>query len=84
MLSFIRSGHKVEENRIGLVLLLLREGSIWDAAKFYQEEVGVSLAEAKQRVRMLARAHGIRCHSNGIVPLAILAMATLLGVLCSF
>lgn len=74
----------MEEKRVGLVLMLLREGSLWHAIKLYQEEVGVSFAVAKRSVRELARIHEIRCRRHGIVPFALVALAGLLGILFGF
>ena len=74
----------MEEKRVGLVLLLLREGSLWHAVKLYQEEVGVSFSVAKRRVVELARAHGIQPRRRGLLPFAIVALVGLLGMLLGF
>lgn len=49
----------VEESRIGLILMLLREGSTRHAVKVYQEEADVSFFSAQRSVYELARQHGI-------------------------
>jgi len=74
----------VEEKRVGLVLLLLREGSLWHAIKLYQEDVGVSFAVARERVVDLARTHGIRHRRRGFLPFVLIALAGLAGMLLGF
>ena len=73
----------VEESRIGLVLMLLREGSFRHAIKVYQEEADVSFARAKKAVRALAAQHGISGRRISVLPLALIGLASLLGLLLS-
>lgn len=73
----------VEESRIGLILLLLREGSTQHAVKVYQEEAEVSYAVALRSVRDLARQHGIDLPRSSLLPLALIALAGLLGLALS-
>jgi hypothetical protein len=63
--------------------MLLREGSTRHAVKVYQEEADVSLAAARQSVRRLAAQHGIAVRRGAAIPLALLALAGLLGFLLS-
>jgi hypothetical protein len=73
----------VEENRIGLILLLLREGSTAHAVKAFQEEADVSYFVARRRVLELAEQHGIQLPRRSIVPLLLIALASLLGLTLS-
>ncbi len=73
----------MEESRIGLVVMLLREGSFLDAVKVYQDEAGISYRAAKKSVRELARDHAIVIRRVSLVPLLLVALAGLLGVLLS-
>ncbi len=73
----------VEESRIGLILMLLREGSMRHAIRVYQEEADVSFWTAKQSVHELAQQHGIEVRRSSLLPLALLALASLLGLALS-
>ena len=73
----------MEESRIGLVVMLLREGSFLDAVNVYQEEAGVSFRAAKRNVRELRADHSIAIRRISLVPLLLIALAGLLGVLLS-
>ena len=73
----------MEENRIGLILMLLREGSTATAVKVYQEEADVSYIAAQRSVRELAQQHGIRLRRRSLLPLALIALAGLLGLALS-
>ncbi len=73
----------MEESRIGLILMLLREGSARQAIQVYQEEADVNYWAAKQSVRDLAHRHGIAVRRRSLLPLAILALASLLGLVLS-
>jgi hypothetical protein len=73
----------VEETRIGLVLLLLREGSTRHAVEVYQEEADVSFAVARRSVRDLARKHGIRLRRRSVLPLLLIVLAGLAGLVLS-
>ncbi len=80
---FSGRGSTVEENRIGLILMLLREGSTRHAIEVYQEEAGVSFWTAKKSVRELAQQHGITIGHHFLIPLAVIALASLLGFVLS-
>lgn len=73
----------MEESRIGLILMLLREGSARHAIQVYQEEADVNYWAAKQSVRDLARKHGIAVRRSSLLPLAILVLASLVGLVLS-
>ena len=73
----------MEENRIGLILMLLREGSTRHAIKVFQEEADVSYFVARRSVYDLARQHGVDVRRHSLVPLALIALAGLLGLLLS-
>lgn len=72
-------GEPVEDNRVGLVLMLLREGNTRQAIQVFQEEAEVNLPVARQSVFALAREHGIPVRRGSMVPLALLAVAILLA-----
>jgi hypothetical protein len=66
----------VEDNRVGLVLMLLREGSTQQAIQVFQEEAAVNFPVARQSVFALAREHGIPMRRRRLVmPLTLLAIA---------
>ncbi len=73
----------MEENRIGLILMLLREGSTRHAVKVYQEEADVTFFVAQRSVHELARQHGIIVRRRALLPLALIALASLLGLVLS-
>ena len=73
----------MEESRIGLILMLLREGSTRHAVKMYQEEAEVSLFAAERAVQELAQEHGIELRRRSLLPLALIALAGLLGIALS-
>ncbi len=73
----------MEETRIGLILMLLREGSTRHAVKVYQEEANVSFSAARRHVRELALQEGIHVRRRSLLPLAIIALAGLLGIVLS-
>jgi hypothetical protein len=73
----------VEENRIGLILMLLREGSRRHAVKAFQEEADVSYFVARRAVQKMAREHGIEGRRRGLVPLALIALAGAVGLVLS-
>ena len=73
----------MENDRVGLVLMLLKEGSVGHAIRVYQEEAGVTFGAAKRAVYELARDHGIRCRSRDLLSLWLVALAGLLGFLLS-
>ncbi|MHB8974836.1 MAG: hypothetical protein ACYC3X_31060 [Pirellulaceae bacterium] len=68
----------MEDRRIGLVLMLLREGSTRHAIDVFQEEAEVSFPIARQAVFELARQYGIPLRHWSALPLALLALAGLL------
>ena len=73
----------VEESRIGLILMLLREGSTRHAVKVYQEEAEVNFFTAQREVQHLAQQHGIELRRRSLLPLALIALAGLLGIVLS-
>jgi hypothetical protein len=68
----------VEESRVGLILMLLHEGSTRHAIKAYEEEAAVSFLTARQSVSELARRHGIPMRRRSVLPAVLLALAGLL------
>jgi hypothetical protein len=73
----------VEESRIGLVVMLLREGSFQDAVNVYQDESGEPYRIARRAVLELARAHSIPTRRSSIVSLLLLTLAGALGAVLS-
>ena len=74
----------MDETRIGLIVMLLREGNSHDAIKAYQEEAGVSYLVARRRVGDLARSHQIGGHRLRVASLVLAALAGLLGLVLSY
>ncbi|MHB0954827.1 MAG: hypothetical protein ACYC6N_11360 [Pirellulaceae bacterium] len=75
----------MEDSRIGLILMLLREGSTRHAIEAFQEEAEVSFSAARQSVFELAREHGIRLRRQPALPLALLALVgLLLGIFLAY
>jgi len=68
----------MEDSRIGLILMFLREGSTRHAIQAFQEEAEVSLPAARKSVFELARQHGIPLRRRPALPLALLALVGLL------
>jgi hypothetical protein len=68
----------VEDNRVGIVLMLLREGSTQQAIQVFQEEAAVNFPVARQSVFALARDHGIPLRRRSVMFLALLAIAVAL------
>ncbi len=73
----------MEENRIGLILMLLREGSTGHAVKTFQEEANISYFAARRQVLELAAQHGIALPRRSVVPLLLIALAGVLGLVLS-
>jgi hypothetical protein len=73
----------VEESRIGLVVMLLREGSFHDAVKVYQDEAGIPLPAARRAVNEIARAHSISTRRSMFSSLLWLTLAGALGAILS-
>lgn len=72
---------EVDDSRVGLILMLLREGNARQAIQAYQEEADVNREVARVRVLQLARQHHTPVRKNLILRLARLALAGLLGLL---
>jgi len=73
-------GEPVEDNRVGLVLMLLREGSTQQAIQVFQEEAAVNFPAARQSVFELAREHGIPLRRRRLMmPLTLLVIAIALA-----
>lgn len=68
----------MDDNRVGLILMLLREGSTRHAIHVFREEAEVSFPVARQSVLALAQRHGIRLRRKPFVSMALLAIASLL------
>lgn len=76
LFAFACKGEDVEDNRVGLVLMLLREGSTRQAIEVFQEEAAVNFSAARQSVFALAQEHGIPLRRRRIaMPLTLLAIA---------
>lgn len=67
----------------GLVVTLLRKGSRRQAIELYQEHTGVDYKSARREVRELADRYGIPLREHGLVSLAFIALAVLLGLVLS-
>ncbi|MBM4093110.1 MAG: hypothetical protein FJ276_27430 [Planctomycetes bacterium] len=72
----------MDDSRIDLILMLLREGSAQHAIKVFEEEAGVGYFMARRAVRDLARRHGIRANESRatVLSLTLIALAGLLGL----
>ena len=73
----------MEENRIGLILMLLREGSKRHAVKVFQEEADVNFFAARRAVQKIALEHGIEGRRHSLLPLALIALAGAVGLALS-
>jgi hypothetical protein len=73
----------VDDNRLGLILMLLREGNTRQAVKAYQEEANVDYEIARAEVLDLARLHETPVRHRLMLRLALLALAGLLGLMLS-
>lgn len=73
----------MDDNRLGLILMLLREGNTRQAVKAYQEEANVDYAVARAEVLDLARRHGAPVRHRLMLHLTLLALAGLLGLMLS-
>lgn len=74
----------MDQDREGLVLLLLKEGSTRHAIELYREETGVTQHEANRAVGDLARRNDISLRRNRLVPVLLAGLAGLLGTLLAF
>ncbi len=74
----------MDEDREGLVLMLLKEGSTGHAVQMYREETGTNLEHAKCAVAELSRQHGIAAKPSGWMPLILIGLAGLLGAMVAF
>jgi len=74
----------MDEDREGLVLMLLEEGSTGHAIQMYREETGVDLEHAKHAVAELSRKHGIVSRPRGWMPLILIGPAGLVGAMVAF
>ena len=74
----------MDQDRVGLVLLLLKEGSTRHAVELYREETGVTQQEASRVVEEMAERHGIPRRRNKLVPILVVGLAGLLGTLLAF
>ena len=73
-----------DQDREGLIILLLQEGSTRHAIELYREETGVSWEDAVEAVGNLSRRHGIPMRRNRLVPWLVAGMAALLGSALAF
>jgi len=67
-----------------LLLLLLKNGGQREAVDMYQEEMGVSAAEARRQVKKLARQNSGRWSADSyadVILLLLVAVSLILGVL---
>ena len=75
---------EVDESRIGIVVMLLREGNFHDAVKVYQDEADVPVRIARRAVADLARDHAIATRRSSLFSLLWLTLAGALGAILSF
>ena len=74
----------MDQDREGLVVLLLKEGSTRHAVELYREETGVTQQAARRAVEEMARRHGIPRRRYRIVPILLAGLAGLLGTFLAF
>jgi hypothetical protein len=74
----------MDQDREGLLLLLLKEGSTRHAVELYREETGATREEASRAVEELARRHGISRRGSRLVPILLAGLAGLLGAILAF
>ena len=74
----------MDQDREGLVLLLLKEGSTRHAVELYREEMGVTRQEASCAVEDMAQRHGVPLRRNRLVPILLAGLACLLGTFLAF
>jgi hypothetical protein len=68
-----------DQDREGLIILLLQEGSTRHAIELYREETGVSWEDAVEAVTNLSQRNGIPIRRNRLMPWLVAGMAALLG-----
>lgn len=73
-----------DQDREGLIILLLQEGSTRHAIELYREETGASWEDAVNAVENLSRRHGIHIRRSWMVPWLVAGMAALLGSALAF
>jgi len=73
-----------DQDREGLIILLLQEGSTRHAIELYREETGVSWEDAVNAVENLSRRHGIPIRRSWMVPWLVAGMAALVGSALAF
>jgi hypothetical protein len=74
----------MDEDKEGLVVMLLKEGSMGHAIRLYREETGADYEKAKHAVAELSRRHGVAHRSNRLLPLLLVGLAGLLGLVVAF
>lgn len=73
-----------DQDREGLIILLLQEGSTRHAIELYREETSVSWEDAAEAVADLSRRHGIPLRRSRLVPWLVAGLAALLGSALAF
>ena len=73
-----------DQDREGLLVLLLQEGSADHAIELYCDETGASWEDATAAVTELSRRHGIPIRRNRLIPWLVVGMAALLGSALAF
>ncbi len=76
--------HSMDEDKEGLVVMLLKEGSVGHAIRLYREETGADHEKAKHAVAELSRRHGVSARGNRLLALVLVGLAGLLGLAIAF
>ena len=74
----------MDEEREGLVLMLLEQGSTRHAIQLYREETGADREHAQRAIAELARRHGIRPSRRNWLPMVLVWLAGLAGAALVF
>lgn len=73
-----------DQDREGLIVLLLQEGSTDHAIELYCEETGASWEDATAAVTELAQRHGVSLRRKRLIPWLVAGIAALLGSALAF
>lgn len=69
----------LDDDRDGLLALLLQEGNAGQAIELYCDEMGATREEARAAVRELSRRYGIPLRRPALAPWLVLIAAVVLG-----
>jgi len=74
----------MDEDKEGLVVMLLKEGSTGHAIRLFREETGADREKARHAIAELSRRHGLPSRRNRLLPLVLIGLAGLLGLAIAF